>query len=57
MSNGDKIIKMFPNAKIKFTRNLSGMRFVEVDFNDNVYEGLGTSSVHTFSREWWDSEE
>lgn len=56
MTNGEKITQAFPNAEVRFVHNMSDMHFVEVNFNDTEYEGWGTSTVHSFSRKWWDSE-
>ena len=54
MSNGDKIMLIFPNAEIKFYQNLSGVKTVDVDFHDNTFGAA--YSKHTFSRKWWDAE-
>ena len=55
MTNGEIMQSTFPNIKVEYRMNLSGMRSVDVIFSDDSYCGYVYSN-HTFSREWWDSE-
>lgn len=54
MSNGDIIQKVFPDAEVKYYRNLSGIQTVDVKFMDESFNGI--YATHTFSRDWWNSE-
>lgn len=53
ITNGDVIKAVFPNIKVKYYCNLSGMQTVDVKFADKSFNGH--YSVHTFSRDWWGS--
>ena len=55
MTNGENLLKAFPNAKPSFFSNLSGIKTVDVEFDDTTYGGV--YSLHTFSHEWWDTEQ
>ena len=48
-SNGDVIASIFPDAEIRYYKNLSGMKSVDVTLYKGVY---GTM---TLDRDWWDA--
>lgn len=48
-SNGDIISTMFPNAEIRYYKNLSGMRSVDIVLYKGCYGTI------TLDRDWWDA--